>query len=91
VFAQYTIFVDDRRVQRRLEQAGISTAVHYLAPLTSSPRMPATRATRFRTDQCRAALSLPMHAYLSEDSDRIVDAAAEVVRLFVPTGFDAPA
>jgi UDP-2-acetamido-2-deoxy-ribo-hexuluronate aminotransferase len=82
VFAQYTIFVDDRpAVQEALKSAGIPTAVHYPAPLNEQP------AYRERcvhgslpnsATASRRVLSLPMHAYL-EDSvqDEIVGAVAK--------------
>jgi UDP-2-acetamido-2-deoxy-ribo-hexuluronate aminotransferase len=84
VFAQYTIFVDDRvAVQRALEAGGIPTAVHYPAPLSEQPAY---------RDRCvygplphsghvsRRVLSLPMHAYLEQpEQDRIVEAVAKAV------------
>jgi UDP-2-acetamido-2-deoxy-ribo-hexuluronate aminotransferase len=84
VFAQYTIFVDDRAaVQRALDAAGIPTAVHYPAPLNAQPAyrdrcvhgaLPHSEAAS------RRVLSLPMHAYLDEAvQDRIVAAVAEAV------------
>lgn len=84
VFAQYTIFVEDRpRVQSLLQQAGIPTAVHYPVPLNEQPAyrgrcvhgpLPVSKEVSERV------LSLPMHADLSEDvQDRVVAAVAEAV------------
>ncbi len=81
VFAQYTIFVEDRpAVRRALEAAGIPTAVHYPAPLNAQPAyrdrcvhgpLPVSEAA------ARRVLSLPMHPYLEEAvQDRIVAAVA---------------
>lgn len=82
VFAQYTIFLDERdSVQAALGDAGIPTAVHYPAPINEQPAY---------RDICvlgelpnaellsRRVLSLPMHAYLDEATqDRIVEAVSE--------------
>ena len=84
VFAQYTIFVDERdRVQAALKAAGIPTAVHYPLPLNAQP------AYRNRClhgplpvseDVSKRVLSLPMHADLGEDvQDLVVAAVAEAV------------
>jgi len=84
VFAQYTVFVDDRDgVQRALAEAGIPTAVHYPAPLSEQPAY---------RDLCRfgplphsqvaaqRVLSLPMHPYLDEAlQDRIVTTLGDAV------------
>jgi UDP-2-acetamido-2-deoxy-ribo-hexuluronate aminotransferase len=85
VFAQYTIFVDDRdRVQAAIGEAGIPTAVHYPAPLNEQP---AYRDICVYGDlpnselAARRVLSLPMHAYLDGTTqDQIVDAVVEAVR-----------
>lgn len=84
VFAQYTVFVDDRsRVESALQEAGIPTAVHYPTPLSEQPAY---------RDRCvygplphsgqvsRRVLSLPMHPYLEEPvQDRIVEAVANAL------------
>jgi UDP-2-acetamido-2-deoxy-ribo-hexuluronate aminotransferase len=84
VFAQYTIFADDRdRVQSSLRDRGVPTAIHYPAPLNQQPAYrdicihgPLPNAERVS----RRVLSLPMHAYLDEETqDRIVDAVSEAV------------
>jgi len=84
VFAQYTIFVDDRpAVQRALEAAGIPTAVHYPAPLNEQPayRERCVHGPLPNSEEAaRRVLSLPMHAYLEEDvQDGIVAAVAKAV------------
>jgi UDP-2-acetamido-2-deoxy-ribo-hexuluronate aminotransferase len=83
VFAQYTIFVDDRdKVQSALQEAGIPTAVHYPSPLNQQPayRDVCVHGDLPNSDQAaRRVLSLPMHAYLDEPTqDRIVAAVSEV-------------
>jgi len=84
VFAQYTVFVDDRAgVQERLNAAGISTAVHYPIPLNRQPAFsnrncggPTQRADR----AAERVMSLPMHADLSEElQDQIVEALIEAL------------
>ena len=84
VFAQYTIFVDDRAtVQRQLEAAGIPTAVHYPTPLNEQPayRDRCVHGPLPQSEQAsRRVLSLPMHAYLEPSvQDRIVEAVAKAV------------
>ncbi|HEX8639935.1 MAG TPA: DegT/DnrJ/EryC1/StrS family aminotransferase [Allosphingosinicella sp.] len=82
VFAQYTIFVDDRpSLQSALDAAGIPTAVHYPTPLNGQPayRDRCRHGPLPRSDAAaRRVLSLPMHAYLDTAvQDRIVAAVAE--------------
>jgi UDP-2-acetamido-2-deoxy-ribo-hexuluronate aminotransferase len=84
VFAQYTIFVDDRAaVHRELEAAGIPTAVHYPTPLSEQPayRDRCVHGPLPHSEQAsRRVLSLPMHAYLEPSvQDRIVEAVAKAV------------
>jgi UDP-2-acetamido-2-deoxy-ribo-hexuluronate aminotransferase len=84
VFAQYTIFVDDREtVRRTLQDAGIPTAVHYPAPLSSQPAFfgRAAHGSLPNAERLsRRVLSLPMHADLSQElQERIADAVAEAV------------
>jgi UDP-2-acetamido-2-deoxy-ribo-hexuluronate aminotransferase len=81
VWAQYTVLVADRdRVQERMKQAGIPTAVHYPKPLhlqsayqklcDPSP-MPVSEALAARV------ISLPMSADLSDAQiDQVVAALA---------------
>ena len=81
VFAQYTVFVDDREaVRKALEAAGIPTAVHYPTPLSEQPAYE-ERALYGQLPNAQAAarrvMSLPMHPYLDEAlQDRIVEALA---------------
>ena len=79
VWAQYTVFVDERaRVQAALQEQGIPTAVHYPKPLHRQPAF----AARCRSDGCaeslRAAgrvMSLPMSADMSAaDQERVAAA-----------------
>ena len=84
VFAQYTIFVDERAaVQQELEAAGIPTAVHYPTPLSEQPayRDRCVHGPLPLSEQAsRRVLSLPMHAYLEPSvQDRIVEAVAKAV------------
>jgi UDP-2-acetamido-2-deoxy-ribo-hexuluronate aminotransferase len=84
VFAQYTIFVDDRdTVQRALAAVGIPTAVHYPTPLSKQPAYRERCVYGLLPHSERAStrvLNLPIHAYLEESlQDRIVDAVAKAV------------
>lgn len=83
VWAQYTIFVDEReRVQSSLAAAGVPTAVHYPVPLNLQPAyakfccadcLPNSRGAAARV------LSLPMSPDLSPtDQARVVQGLAEV-------------
>jgi UDP-2-acetamido-2-deoxy-ribo-hexuluronate aminotransferase len=79
VYAQYTVFVDDRmRVQAALQAEGIPTAVHYPKPLHHQGAYAAYgRADAFPRSIAAAqrVLSLPMSADLTEaQQDRIVAA-----------------
>jgi len=79
VFAQYTVFVDERAaVQARLQAQGIPTAVHYPKPAHHQ----AAYAAYASPDACprsihaaQRVLSLPMSADLSESQqDRVAQA-----------------
>jgi dTDP-4-amino-4,6-dideoxygalactose transaminase len=86
VWAQYTVTLADRDdVAMRLASAGVPAAVHYPRPLHHQPAyrhypvvgdvLPASEALAMRV------LSLPMHAYLTEeDQDRVIDALSSAVR-----------
>jgi UDP-2-acetamido-2-deoxy-ribo-hexuluronate aminotransferase len=85
VWAQYTVFVDEREaVQDRLKDLGVPTAVHYPVPLHHQPAY----AAYGRADDSpqsvaagRRVMSLPMSADLSDaDQDRVVDALADATR-----------
>ncbi|HEY1130932.1 MAG TPA: DegT/DnrJ/EryC1/StrS family aminotransferase [Roseateles sp.] len=81
VWAQYTVFVDDREaLQAKLKAVGIPTAVHYPRPLHHQPAY----AKYGRPEDCpqsiaaaRRVLSLPMSADLSDEQmDRVVSGLA---------------
>lgn len=84
MFAQYTVFVEDRtRVQQELLAAGIPTAVHYPLPLNAQPAyakfgLPGEAA---HTDWAAAhVMSLPMSAYLTEDQqDHVVEKLSSAI------------
>lgn len=77
VFAQYTVFVEDRdKAQAQLKEVGISTAVHYPVPLNRQPaymQHSNNDATVVSDAVAVKVMSLPMSAYLSgEDQDVVV-------------------
>jgi UDP-2-acetamido-2-deoxy-ribo-hexuluronate aminotransferase len=79
VWAQFTVFVDDRAaVQAALQAQGIPTAVHYPRPLHHQPAYAALASADDCPASVRAAqrvLSLPMSADLTEaQQDRVVQA-----------------
>jgi UDP-2-acetamido-2-deoxy-ribo-hexuluronate aminotransferase len=81
VFAQYTIFVENReKVQQMLQDAGIPSAVHYPIPLNEQP---AYRSSGVGSDTPEAKLaaskvmSLPMSADLSQDAQERIVAALD--------------
>lgn len=80
VYAQYTVQVDDRPAfEARLKAAGIPSAVHYPTPLHLQPAFahlslspgsqPVSEAA------ARRVVSLPMHPYLSPQSQESIVAA----------------
>jgi UDP-2-acetamido-2-deoxy-ribo-hexuluronate aminotransferase len=82
VWAQYTVFVQDRAVvQGALQAQGIPTAVHYPKPLHHQPAYAALCCPDCCPASVAAAarvMSLPMSADLTEaDQDRVVAALAE--------------
>lgn len=82
VWAQYTVLVEHRDdVQKKLQQAGIPTAVHYPKPLHQQPAYRELCAPgSFPVSEALAqrVLSLPMSADLGEaDQDRVVQALAQ--------------
>ena len=85
VWAQYTVFVDDREhVQRVLKEAGVPTAVHYPKPVHHQPAYahlaPASACPNSMAAAARV-MSLPMSADLSHaQQDRIVAALRHAVR-----------
>jgi UDP-2-acetamido-2-deoxy-ribo-hexuluronate aminotransferase len=79
VFAQYTLFTDDRAaLQDALKQRGVPTAVHYPVPLNEQPAYRALCAPGATPHSAQAALrvmSLPMSADLTHaQQDAIVGA-----------------
>lgn len=80
VFAQYTIQVDNRdEVQKKLNQLGVPTAVHYPVPLHLQPAFSALGCGAGSFPVAEAAsnrvMSLPMHPYLTQTvQDEIVAA-----------------
>jgi UDP-2-acetamido-2-deoxy-ribo-hexuluronate aminotransferase len=81
VWAQYTVFVDEREaVQARLKAAGVPTAVHYPRPLHHQPAY----AKYGKPEDCphsvaaaRRVMSLPMSADLTgAQQDQVVTALA---------------
>ncbi|MGM9481374.1 DegT/DnrJ/EryC1/StrS family aminotransferase [Roseateles sp. NT4] len=84
VWAQYTVFVDDRDVlQAKLKAAGVPTAVHYPRPLHHQPAY-----ARFaRADDCpnsiaaaARVMSLPMSADLTDaQQDHVVASLAAAI------------
>ncbi|MFN3304333.1 MAG: DegT/DnrJ/EryC1/StrS family aminotransferase [Roseateles sp.] len=85
VWAQYTVFVDDREaVLARLKAAGIPTAVHYPRPLHHQPAYAKYAAGPdcwpHSIAAARRVLSLPMSADLTdEQQDRVVAALAQAL------------
>lgn len=86
VFAQYSIFVDNReQVQNELRAAGIPTAVHYPIPLNAQPayrHLCCPDCTPISQDISKRVMSLPMSADLScDDQQRIVRSVLQAVDL----------
>lgn len=69
-WAQYTIQVPNReKLQEKLKQAGIPTAVHYPIPLNKQPAVSDPTAHLPVGDAvAQKVMSLPMHPYLDESS-----------------------
>ncbi|WP_298832120.1 DegT/DnrJ/EryC1/StrS aminotransferase family protein [uncultured Piscinibacter sp.] len=84
VWAQYTVFVDDRAaVQAALRAQGIPTAVHYPRPLHHQPAYARHCCPDCCGESVKAAarvLSLPMSADLSEAQQDAVVAALRATR-----------
>lgn len=73
-WAQYTIRVDNReRVQAKLKEAGIPTAVHYPIPLNKQPAVAEEMASLPEGDMAaEQVMSLPMHPYMTEEEQAMV-------------------
>lgn len=74
VYAQYTICVENRSaVQKKLQEKGIPTAVHYPIPLNKQPAVADSDAQLpVGNEMAERVLSLPMHPYLSEDAIEMI-------------------
>ncbi|NLW03778.1 MAG: DegT/DnrJ/EryC1/StrS family aminotransferase [Pseudomonadaceae bacterium] len=75
VYAQYTIQVGNRdKVQAKLNEAGIPTAVHYPIPLNKQPAVAdATAQLPVGDAVAEKVMSLPMHPYMTEaDQQKVV-------------------
>jgi UDP-2-acetamido-2-deoxy-ribo-hexuluronate aminotransferase len=84
VFAQYTVFVEDRQhVQELLKNAGIPTAVHYPVPLNQQPAYReccSGGATAISDVIAARVMSLPMGPDLAEaDQNRIAELLLECI------------
>ena len=84
VFAQYTVLVENREaVQAKLKEVGIPTAVHYPIPLNLQPayaHLCCPDCTPNAAQTAKKVMSLPMHAYLTEQAvDGIASALAGAV------------
>lgn len=82
-WAQYTVQVESRdTVQEHLKKAGVPTAVHYPIPLNRQPAVKDELACLPVGDAIATrVMSLPMHPYLNEHSQRfIVDTLKESLR-----------
>ena len=76
-WAQYTLKVRDRdEFMRKLDDAGIPTAVHYPMPLNKQPAVQDLSAVLHHGDKMSdEVVSLPMHAYMTEETfEKIVQA-----------------
>jgi UDP-2-acetamido-2-deoxy-ribo-hexuluronate aminotransferase len=76
VYAQYTVFVDQREaIQKTLQEAGIPTAVHYPIPLNEQPaykELAGGGPTPLAAAAAKRVLSLPMSADITPDVQRQV-------------------
>ncbi|MGQ4276468.1 DegT/DnrJ/EryC1/StrS family aminotransferase [Pseudidiomarina sp. E22-M8] len=73
-WAQYTIQVENRdKVQAKLKEQGIPTAIHYPIPLNQQPAVAAIdRVLPLGNRVSKRVISLPMHPYLSEKNQEAV-------------------
>lgn len=86
VYAQYTVFVDDREaVQKQLQEAGVPTAVHYPVPLNEQPayaHLCCPDCTPIASTTAKRVMSLPMHPYMDADTQhRVVSALKAAVSI----------
>lgn len=73
-WAQYTLLISDRaKVQSFLCNAQIPTAVHYPIPLNKQPAVKDSAAVLPQGDRVsEQVLSLPIHAYMNEETQRMI-------------------
>lgn len=92
VWAQFTVFVDDRiEVESRLQARGVPTAVHYPVPLNRQPayaHLCCPECCPHSQHVAQRVLSLPMGPDLTEAEQRHVVAALGSARAF--TGLNDP-
>jgi len=85
VYAQYTIQVPDRaKVEAKLRERGVPTAIHYPVPLHFQPVFSYLGQGRGSCPVAESVservLSLPMHPYLAEEQQaKVVDALKEAL------------
>lgn len=84
VFAQYTVFADDREaLQMAMAEAGVPSAIHYPTPLNEQPAYSmfcCPGCTPVSTSVAREVLSLPMGPDLSQtDQLKIADVVASSI------------
>jgi UDP-2-acetamido-2-deoxy-ribo-hexuluronate aminotransferase len=76
VYAQYTIQVNQReKVQEKLKEKNIPTAVHYPVPIHKQPvfvQQYAGVALPIAESVAQKVISLPMHPYLTEESIKFI-------------------
>lgn len=79
VFAQYTIFVENReQIQEALKQVGIQTAVHYPIPINEQPaylHLCCPECTPVSQRRAGQVMSLPMSADLTVDGQDAIYSA----------------
>jgi UDP-2-acetamido-2-deoxy-ribo-hexuluronate aminotransferase len=82
-WAQYTVQVGNRdKVQAQLTEAAIPTAVHYPIPLNRQPAVASNAVLPVGDAVAGRVLSLPMHPYLTEDSQAsVVDQLEAALRV----------
>jgi len=84
VFAQYTVFVDEREaLQDELKEAGIPTAVHYPVPLNAQPaykHLCCPDCTPLAAQAAKRVMSLPMHPDLSHSQQLSIVSTLAIAR-----------
>ena len=82
VFAQYTLFVDERdALQIKLKEADIPTAVHYPVPLNAQPaykHLCCPDCTPLAANAAKRVMSLPIHSDLSYSQQLLIVSALAV-------------